>query len=127
MSQSDYIKYKRVGTNLKISNTLIQNKLPPILDPEEFVDYKDYSLENKIPTTKITYNKLIPPNKTIIFNMEKATTNLCPSFTICKNTDTRPNRHLLLTSQITPNPKRPLIPKVRVPPLRQSDLCLCTK
>ena len=38
MSQSDYLKYKRVATELKI------NKLDPIFKPEDYVSYKEFYL-----------------------------------------------------------------------------------
>ena len=103
MSQSDYLKYKRISTELKI------NKLDPIFHPNDYLSYKEFSLENSIINEKINYNQLILPNKNMVFNMEK---NICPlTFNTCKNTDVRTNRKPLLKSQITPSPLQPLYVK----------------
>ena len=114
MSQSDYLKYKRISTELKI------NKLDPIFNPHDYLSYKEFSLENSIPNTKITYNQLVLPNKKMIFNMEKSA---CPLiFNTCKNTNLRTNRKLLLTSQRaqTPLPLRPLINNQK-----KNEYCKC--
>ena len=49
MSQSDYIRYKKTGMQLKI------NKLDPILNSQDYLAYTDYNLENTIINTKINY------------------------------------------------------------------------
>ena len=121
MSQSDYIKYKRVSTQLA------NNKFPPIFDPENYVDYKEYSLENTIFNTRYRYNQLIPPNKTIVFDMEKSVSNTCAqNFAVCKNTNLRSNKIPLLRSQITPKPLRPLTNEQLGKSIQKLDICLCT-
>ena len=43
MSQSDYIRHKRISNEL-----LQQTKLSPVLSARQYTDYKEYSLENTI-------------------------------------------------------------------------------
>ena len=40
MSQSDYLKYKKVGTILKVDNTATGNMLPPILDQSDYLSFQ---------------------------------------------------------------------------------------
>jgi hypothetical protein len=134
MSQSDYIKYKKVSRELKI------NKLNPILDSQEYIDYKQYALENTTPTRpnyvynggtstttngKLSYNQLVPANKKIIFGIERSRTTTCPTFTLCTNTNQRTNRRALLQPQIDPRPLRPLTDKELATPLSSSQFCQC--
>lgn len=65
MSQSDYIKYKKTKTELKD-----KNKFPSVLSSNNHINYKQYNLENAITNNKITYNKLAPTNKQIVFDIE---------------------------------------------------------
>lgn len=120
MSQSDYLKYKRVATELKI------NKLDPIFKPEDYVSYKEFSLENQIVNTKLRYNQLVLPNKKIIFDIEKTTLS-CPTFITCNNTNMRTNRKLLLKPQMSVNPLRPLLQKDIDKKLINLNLCVCSK
>lgn len=120
MSQSDYLKYKRVSNELRI------NKLDPIFNQKDLLSYKEFSLENTIENTKITYNQLVLPDKKKIFNMEKNVL-LCPIFNTCNNTNTRSNRKLLLVSQITPKPLQPLSIKQKNKELINMNFCNCTK
>lgn len=123
MSQSDYIKYKKISTELK------NNKLPTILDPHNYSSYKEYALENTIQNTKFTYNQLQPANKTVIFDIEKKVTN-CPTFLICSGTNARLNRPIYpqtyAPSYSAVNPIRPLTQKQIQPSIRKTKLCLCT-
>ena len=45
MSQSDYLKYKRLSTELQIQNNN-KDEIPPVLTSQNYVYYKGYSLEN---------------------------------------------------------------------------------
>jgi len=99
MSSSDYIKLKRTGVILK---NLVDE--PYVLDDSEYTDFMNYNLENTVTNSKIVYNKLIPPNHQIVFNMDRTVTN-CPTFTLCTQTQTRVNRKKLISAQITPRPK----------------------
>lgn len=102
MSQSDYIKYKRVGTQLRIDSS--NNKLSPVLEPQQYIDCKQYSLENSIKSTNLVYNNLTPSGDINVFGMNKATTK-CPSFFVCANTQNRPNRQAMSTVYFTPTPQ----------------------
>ena len=115
MSQSDYIKYKRVATELK--NT---KQVPAVLESQDYIGYKEYSMENKITNTKTLYNQLIPPGKKIIFDMEKKVTN-CPAFIICNNTNKRPNRVAMSKVYFTPTP----VPKYVKHPANAKTGCKC--
>jgi hypothetical protein len=67
MSQSDYLKYKKIYTEIKL------NKLPLVLSSQDFTLYKQFTLENITDgsnNSNITYNRLIPVNKNIIFDIE---------------------------------------------------------
>lgn len=119
MSQGDYLKYKKISRELKI------NKLKPILNEDDYIQFKEYDLENKFINTKLTYNKLLPPNTKNIFDIEKKNTGNCPTFIVCNNTNTRSNRKLLLSTQFTPTPLRPLLQKNTN--LYNTDLCECSK
>jgi hypothetical protein len=114
MSQSDYLKYKRVSTELKI------NDQPRVFPTQEYIDYKQYSMENATKNTKITYNQLIPPNRKIIFNMEKKTSS-CPTFIICKSTNTRTNRVPMSQVYFTPRP----VPTYVKQPSTAKTACNC--
>ena len=88
MSQSDYIRYK------KISNKLLEvNKINSILDSQEYTDFKQYYLESNIVNTKPLLNKLDISGKSVIFDM-KFNIKYCPktNFTMCNKTANRSNR-----------------------------------
>lgn len=107
MSQSDYLKYKKTGTLLRINNTSPAiEEFPSVFPTQDYISYKDYNLENNITNTKITYNQLRPPNKQIVFGMEKSNVSNCPAFLLCNGTNSRPNRANLRQYQITPRPVR---------------------
>ena len=99
MAQSDYIQRKKIQRGLASFN---QKKEKRILDSENYTLYKQYSLENTIPNNSHRYNQLIPNGTKIIMGMETSRTATCPSFVLCKNTDTRPSH--TLTHPIAFNP-----------------------
>lgn len=103
MSQSDYIKYKRVSQQLKE-----QVKLPPILSGQNYVDFKEFSLENTILNHLPRYDKYIPQSVPVVFGMEKYHHSTCQDFQLCEDTNTRPNRHLQ-----SPNPLAPSMPLIQ--------------
>ena len=88
MSQSDYITYKRT------QNIWNNGKLPPIFDPSTYTSLVDYSLENTVLNTKLSYSQLIPLNTQNIFSMEKSRSLYCVSFPVCSETNERTNRKL---------------------------------
>jgi hypothetical protein len=59
MAQSDYLKYKRVTTELKINGS----KLSPVLDAQDYVNYKEYALEKSIVNNKTIYNRITPTGR----------------------------------------------------------------
>ena len=96
MSQSDYIQYKK--TQQVLFN---QIKLPKILEPNHYTSFEQYTIETTVPNTKLRHSRLIPPSTVSILDMDRKITN-CPTFIMCKNTQTRPNRILNTMSKPTP-------------------------
>lgn len=118
MSSSDYTKLKRTGVILK---NLAEE--PYVLDDSEYTDFIDYNLENTITNSKITYNKLIPPNHQIVFNMDRISTG-CPTFALCSQTQSRPNRKNIISAQIAPKPVRKYIKDPMYFTTKYKTLCL---
>jgi hypothetical protein len=83
MSQSDYIQRKKLGNELGRGN---QSKLQHVLNAMDYIQYKQYSLENTIVNSSKRYNQLIPTGSKDIFNMEVANSSVCPSFNMCPTT-----------------------------------------
>ena len=77
MSQSDYIKHK------KISN-IIPSQIPNVLQNKDYLDYKQYYLVNTIENTKETYNIVNIPNTNNIFGMNLRVNN-CENKLPCQN------------------------------------------
>jgi hypothetical protein len=98
MSQSDYIKFKRVSTVLR------KNDQPPVMETKNYVDFKEFTLVNSIPNTKVIKNLLTLPNRQIVFDMSKMVSN-CPSFPLCENTNMRTNRIPMSGVYFTPTPQ----------------------
>jgi len=98
MSQSDYLKYKKISTTLIVD---MSTNMLPILNSQDYSDYKEFVLENTVSNSKVIYRKITPintqvvlgmdKNKTLVQNMGTLTSN-CPSFLLCNNTNRRPNR-----------------------------------
>ena len=101
MSQSDYLKYLRVSTQLSLDASKNQ---PPVFDPSTYLNYKQYVLQNTIKNTSITYNLIKPVGKVLIFDIEKNPTN-CPSTYQCINTNNRLNRIPMSNVYFTPTPQ----------------------
>lgn len=95
MSQSDYIKLKRTATNLKEPA-----KHAAIYNSTDYTEFKEYSLEKTITSTKPTYNQLRSrvPGTNTIFDIEKKVSG-CPNFIVCTGTEERPNRRPLDATQ----------------------------
>lgn len=102
MSQSDYIKYKQIITKLKTDNN--STKMSSVFDSQNYTNYKQYAMEKSITNTKPIYNKLTPTGKQVIFGMER-TVSSCPTFIICNNTNTRPNRIPMTSNYFSPVPR----------------------
>ena len=103
MSQSDYIRYKRVATELKNQ----KNNLAPVIDSGKYIDYKGFTLENTIINNTPDYTKLLPPSSVNVFGMQINNPSNCPPFILCSGTNYRVNRKPLLgiQSYATPLPK----------------------
>jgi hypothetical protein len=85
MSQSDYLRRK------KMSNVLnLDSSADPIYDSKQYLDFKQYQIENQTVSTNVSYRKITPSNVQNILNMEKKVAN-CPEFLLC-DPSTRPNR-----------------------------------
>ena len=93
MSQGDYLKRKQVAHALRIDGGNTNNKQPAVFGSHDLLKYKQYQIVNDDSNTKINYNLLTPVNNKIIFDMERNVAG-CPTFVVCKDTQTRPNRVL---------------------------------
>ena len=78
MSQSDYIRYKRVQTELRK-----KEDFPNVLESGKYISYKEYSLENMIVSDNDRYDKLIDENVPIVFGMVKPCASNSPTFIPC--------------------------------------------
>ena len=67
MSQSDYIRLKRVSQKLKDLNQ--SPNVPYQISPSEYVEYTNYQLSNTIVNTNINYNKLNPAHTIAVFDI----------------------------------------------------------
>jgi hypothetical protein len=97
MSQSDYIKFKKVAQVLK-GEAVTNRELPSILDQDDYTAFESYNLETTVANTKNTYSRLLQNGYQRMFDMDKKVSS-CPTFILCKNTNTRTNR-VLHTAQI---------------------------
>ena len=86
--QNNYIDYLRDSTILKQ-----QNELNPVLNMSDYTKFKNYTLVNSIPNTKIRFSELLLNNNKDIYGMERKTEN-CANFPLCNNTNARVNRKL---------------------------------
>jgi hypothetical protein len=123
MAQSDYLQHKKLSNQLKY-----QAEYPPVFDSQDLLLFKKYTLENSIQNTKLTYSQLALANYQKVFDIEKKVSS-CPSLTMCRGTQTRPNRKLLPYRSPTPHPIAPLyIKKINPAALNiyNTPYCKCT-
>jgi hypothetical protein len=120
MSQSDYLKYLRVSTQLSLDAS--KNQLP-VFDPSIYLNYKEYVLENTIKNNNITYNLIKPDKEVIIFDMEKNPNN-CPTTYECINTNNRKNRIPMSNVYFTPK-YQPLSWKQKKNAYWEKNSCIC--
>lgn len=92
MSQGDYLKRKQVAQVLR-ADGITPIHFPAVFTSHELLKYKQYQIVNDDSNTKLNYNLITPSNKKIIFDMERDVRG-CPTFIVCKDTQTRPNRVL---------------------------------
>ena len=123
MSQGDYIKRKQVAQTLRADGLHTPNRFPAIFSSQDLLDYQQYQIVNNDSNTKINYNLITPPNKKIIFDMERNVTN-CPTFVVCNNTNTRPNRVLNPVADC-PFSNQPLTWKETKNTIDDKTLCIC--
>jgi hypothetical protein len=77
MSQSDYIKHKKITNELKY-----QKVLPKVLTSHFYTRCVQYAIESEIIKEDIIFGPIAPIKKE----------NGCPIFIMCSNTENRPNR-----------------------------------
>jgi hypothetical protein len=77
MSQSDYIKHKKITNELKN-----QKELPNVLTSHFYTRCLQYGIESEIIKNDIVFGPIAPLQKE----------NGCPIFILCTNTQERPNR-----------------------------------
>ena len=97
MSQSDYLKSKRISNLLRIDNQKVNNvtNQSAVFTSQDLQDYTQYALTNTIVNTKPTLNRLTPKLRQRVYDMDKVVSS-CPTFIACKNTQDRNNRVLSL-------------------------------
>lgn len=97
MSQSDYLKSKRISNLLRIDNQIdagmTATNQQPVFTSHDLQNYKQYALTNTIVNTKPTLNRLTPKLRQRVYDMDKVVSG-CPSFIVCKDTEQRNNRVL---------------------------------
>ena len=98
MSQSDYLKYKKVSNIMNIDTN---KKQPPVITGDNYVMYKQYNLVNSIVNTKTLYNVLDVSGIQIIYDIRRNPT-YCPSMYFCQDTNLRSNRVPMLEVYYTP-------------------------
>lgn len=109
MSQSDYLKYKRVATILKVDNNT--TKQPPVFGSSVYVNNMGFSLENSVINTNLIFNRLALNNGWTadadivtpipIWGMDKVVSG-CTEFPVCNNTHLRTNRVPMSTVRYDP-------------------------
>ncbi len=123
MSQSDYIRYKRIANELKE-----QQKLEQVIDSGKYAGYKAFTVGNTITNEKQTFAKLQPVNSVNIFGIEINKQN--SEYKCLKLFELRPepniyreNRKKLMEMQINSKP----IPKKidKFPHKTPEDLKMC--
>jgi hypothetical protein len=111
MSQSDYIKYKKINAVLAIDGT---KNFSPVLNSQNYSDYKEHVLENTVVNSKTIYRRITPSTTQVVLDMEKnkslvqnmgTSLSNCPSFLLCKNTNLRKNRVSMSDVYFTPTPQ----------------------
>lgn len=116
MSQSDYIRYKRLAVELRDQS----KNLAPVIESGQYIHYKSFTLENTILSDNTSYLKIMPPSSVNIFGMQMNHPSGCASFPLCHDTNTRVNRRPLLGTQSAAQP----LPVIK-PHLIPADLNIC--
>ena len=100
MSQSDYIRYKRVANELRNQ----AENLSPVIESGQYINYKAFTLENTILSNKLTHTKLLPTSSVNVFGMQMNSPSSCSNFILCSGTNSRVNRKPLSGTQIYAQP-----------------------
>ena len=119
MSQSDYIRYKRVAVEL--SNQ--RENLTPVIGSGQYINYKAFTLENTILSDNNSLEKLYPSSSVNVFGMQKNHPSTCASFKLCSETNSRLNRRPVLGIYSTPRPLYKTKPHVTPLKLDICDYC----
>ena len=110
-SQSDYIKYKKVNHVISVDAS---NNFLPVLNSQDYSDYKEFVLENTVANSKTIYRRITPSTSQVVLDMDKTKSTVqnmgtsisnCPSFLMCNNTNTRPYRVKMSGVYFTPTPQ----------------------
>ncbi len=123
MSQGDYIKRKQVAQTLRADGGSVQNSQPAVFSAHDLLMYKQYQIINNDSNTILNYNLLTAPGKILVFDIERNVTN-CPTFVVCNNTNTRPNR-VLRTVAECPVSIHPLSWEAKKNSTDNKTLCTC--
>lgn len=89
MSQSDYLKHKKIATRLKIDNDT--SKQPPVFDSKSYIQFKQFEIANSVENTKLNYNNITPTGVQPVFGVDRIVTD-CTKFPLCIDTHLRTNR-----------------------------------
>lgn len=73
MSQSDYIKYKRITQQFSDADSL--EKMPRVANESDYIGYKGFSIENTVWSQLDTFHRYIPDNYVNVFGMLKDMSN----------------------------------------------------
>ena len=123
MSQSDYIRYKRIANELKE-----KQKLDPVIDSSKYSGYKAFTVSNSITNEKPTFAKLESVNSVNIFGMQINNGAYgCIKFELGPfNKDVyRENRKKLMETQINSQPIPKKIDKFYHKTVEDLKLCKC--
>jgi len=110
-SQSDYIKYKKLNHVISVD---VSSNFLPVLNSQDYSDYKEYVLENTITNSKIINRRLTPSTTQVVLDMDKNKASVqnmgtslsnCPNFLLCNNTNLRSNRVPLSNVYSNPTPQ----------------------
>jgi hypothetical protein len=110
-SQSDYIKYKKLNHVISVD---VSSNFLPVLNSQDYSDYKEFVLENTIANSKTIYRRITPSTAQVVLDMDKnkstvqnmgTSTTVCPSFLMCNNTNKRPYRVNMSDVYFTPTPQ----------------------
>lgn len=112
MSQSDYIKHKKMATELKS-----QSDFQPILNSQKYTQYKEFSLDHNKKANKMVYSDMQQSDVRSYFNITRP-----PTCTILPCQDSMEFRRPVSDVYIKPSP-------IKLPPISktilQTPYCQC--